>query len=194
MDKHCQESLFKALSCPDVYPHPVRKVTQKDTHISKVFLTGEYVYKIKKPVDLGFLDFSSLAKRRHYCELEVALNRRLTRQVYLGVIPITCSDNRYRLSGSGRVVEFAVQMRQLPDACSLASLLEQDRLTIEQVKALASMLTDFYLQQGSAPPELAAASWKNIRASCHENFRQTQWAAGNLLNAVRYGAVRSATD
>jgi hypothetical protein len=110
MDNHRQESLFRAMSCPDFYPHPVRYVTQKNTHISKVFLTGEYVYKIKKPVNLGFLDFSSLAKRHRYCELEITLNRRLTKQVYLGVIPITYSDNRFSLAGSGREVEFAVRM------------------------------------------------------------------------------------
>ena len=193
MDNHCQESLFKAMACPDFYPHPVRYVRQKDTHISKVFLTGEYAYKVKKPVDLGFLDFCSLAKRQRYCELEVALNRRLTDEVYLGVIPITVSDNRFSLTGSGREVEFAVRMRQLPDACSLVSLLEQDRITIEQIETLASILTDFYLQQGTVPRKLAAASWKNIRAACQENFRQTQWAVGNPLNEDLHREVRSAT-
>ena len=192
MDNHRQEPLFKAMACPDFYPHPVRYVMQKDTHISKVFLTGAYVYKIKKPVNLGFLDFSSLAKRHRYCELEVTLNRRLTDQVYLGVIPITYADNRYRLSGSGREVEFAVCMRQLPDACSLASLLEQDRITAEQIETLASILTDFYVQQGSAALKLAAASWKNIKTSCEENFSQTRWAVGNPLDAELYRAVRSA--
>ncbi len=83
MDQYRQESLFQAMSCPEFYPHPVRQVAQAETHISKVFLTGDHVYKIKKAVDLGFLDFSSLAKRRRYCELEVRLNRRLTLQVYL---------------------------------------------------------------------------------------------------------------
>lgn len=182
------------MSCPDFYPHPVRYVRQKDTHISKVFLTGEYVYKIKKSVDLGFLDFSSLAKRRRCCELEVTLNRRLTDQVYLGVVPIAYADNRFSLSGSGRAVEFAVRMRQLPDACSLAALLEQDHITTEQIETLASILTDFYMQQGSSGQELAAASWTNIRAACEENFRQTKWAVGNPLNPERYRAVRSATD
>lgn len=193
MDNHRQEALFRAMACPDFYPHPVRYVRQKDTHISKVFLTGEYVYKIKKPVNLGFLDFSSLAMRHRYCELEVTLNRRLANQVYLGVIPITYSDNRYSLSGSGPEVEFAVHMRQLPDACSLAALLEQDRITTEQIETLASILTDFYMQQGSVPRELAAASWKNIKASCAENFSQTRWAVGNPLDAELYRAIRLAT-
>ncbi len=194
MDSQRQESLFAAMSCPDFYPHPVRYVTQRETHISKVFLTGDYVYKIKKAVDLGFLDFSSLAKRYRYCNLEVALNRRLTRRVYLGVIPITWADGRFCLSGSGREAEFAVRMRQLPEACSLASLIEQDQITAEQIQTLASILTGFYVQQGSVSRERAAASRKNLKAFCEENFRQTRGAVGNALNAQLYRAVRSATD
>ena len=193
MDNRCQRALFKAMACPDFYPHPVRSVTQKDTHISRVFLTGEYAYKIKKSVDLGFLDFSSLAKRHRCCKLEVALNRRLTDRVYLNVSPITVADNRFSLSGSGREVEFAVCMRQLPDDRSLASLLEQDRITVERIEALAAKLTEFYLRQASVAAE-NAASWKNVGKACRENFSQTRWAVGSTLDPARYRAVRSATD
>ncbi len=193
MDNPCQEALFRAMSKPEFYPHPVRYVAQKETHISKVFLTGDQVYKIKKKIDLGFLDFSNLAKRRRYCELEVALNRRLTDHVYLDVMPITAEGRGFCLGGSGDAVEFAVHMRQLPDACSLASLLKKDRVDIEQVEALALKLTDFYERQGSVAPEPAAAAWKNIKYACEENFRQTQWAAGDPLNSKRYHTVRSAT-
>ena len=192
MDTYRQESLFKAMACADFYPHPVRYVTPKETHISKVFLTGAHVYKIKKAVDLGFLDFSSLAKRHRYCELEVALNRRLTRQVYLGVIPITYGDNRFHLSGSGRIVEYAVHMRQLPEACALSTLLEQERVTVEQIETLAALLTDFYRQQGRVSREQAAASWENVSAACEENFKQTKGAVGNPLDAQLYRAVRAA--
>ena len=193
MGQHPQKSLFAAMACPEFYPHPVRYVAQKDTHISKVFLTGDYAYKIKKAVDLGFLDFSSLAKRHRYCEHEVKLNRRLTSRVYLGVIPITCADGRFSLSGSGPEVEYAVRMRQLPEACSLASLIERDLITVEQIQTLASMLTDFYAQQERLSRELAAASRINVKAFCDENFRQTREAVGNPLNAAHYRAVRSAT-
>jgi aminoglycoside phosphotransferase family enzyme/predicted kinase len=194
MERQRQASLFAAMSRLDFYPHPVRYVTQKDTHISKVFLTGDYVYKIKKAVDLGFLDFSSLAKRHRCCKREVTLNRRLTRRVYLGVIPITWADGRFSLSGSGREVEFAVRMRQLPEACSLAALIEQNQVTVEQIETLASILTEFYVRQGSVSRELAADSRGNVKAFCQENFRQTQGAVGRPLNAQYYQAVRSATD
>lgn len=194
MDRQRQASLFAAMACPDFYPHPVRQVVQKDTHISKVFLTGDYVYKIKKAVDLGFLDFSSLAKRHRYCKREVTLNRRLTRGVYLGVVPITNVDDRFILGGSGRAAEFAVRMRQLPEACSLASLIAKGQVTVAQIQALASILTDFYARQGSASREQAAASRENVKAYCEENFRHIRGAVGKPLDARRFRAVQSATQ
>lgn len=193
MEKHCQDELFKAMSNPDFYPHQVRHISQKDTHISKVFLTGDLVYKIKKPVDLGFLDFTTLAKRRHYCEREVALNRRLSDDVYLGVVFIVASDDHFYLGESVSPVECAVRMRQLPDSSSLASLLRQGSVTEEQVKELAVMLSDFYLHQERVATEQAIASWENIKYACEENFRQMQWAVGKALDRERYHAIQSAT-
>ena len=84
--------LIEALSDPAAYPDPVGEVEVRQTHISAVFLAGPHVYKVKKPVELGFLDFSTLAKRRHFCEEEVRLNRRLAPEVYLGVVPVTRDD------------------------------------------------------------------------------------------------------
>src|SRR6478672_7570459 len=83
--------LIAALSRPEAYPHPVDAVEVHQTHISVVFLAGEFAYKVKKPVNLGFLDFSTLEKRKHFCEEEVRLNRRLAPHVYLGVVPISSS-------------------------------------------------------------------------------------------------------
>lgn len=193
MSASLQETLFEAMSTPDFYPHPVQSVRQEDTHISKVFLTGELVYKIKKNVDLGFLDFSSLAKRRRACELEVSLNRRLTGNVYRGVIPITSSDGGFCMDGSGSPVEYAVCMRQLPDTCSMAWLLKHHRISVAQVNALADLLVEFYTRQGAVAPVPASASWENIVFACEENFRQTQWARGRPLNALRYDAVKAGT-
>ena len=193
MDASYQESLFEAMSSPDFYPHPVQSVTQKETHISKVFLTGEVVYKIKKAVNLGFLDFSSVAKRRQCCEQEVSLNRRLAEGVYLGVSPITHSGGRFRLSGSGEAIEYTVRMRQLPDLQLLATRIEQRLVTVAQIEALSHRLTDFFEQQGSTRPEMAAASRDHVRSACEENFRQTRSVAGDRLNPDQYQTIRSAT-
>ena len=193
MDTANQESLFEAMSSPAFYPHPVQSVTQKETHISKVFLTGEVVYKIKKAVNLGFLDFSTVSKRRRYCEQEVSLNRRLTEGVYLGVAPITHSGGRFRLFGSGKAIEYAVRMRQLPDHRSLAARIQQGRVNVAQIEALAHRLTDFFERQGSTGPEMAAACWDHMRSACEENFKQTHSVTGDVLNPDQYRAVRSAT-
>src|ERR1017187_3397055 len=95
--------LIEALSETTAYPYPVEHIEVCQTHISVVFLAGSCVYKIKKPVDLGFLDFSSLAKRRHYCMEEVRLNRRLAAEVYRDVVPVKQAGDQISFEGSGEV-------------------------------------------------------------------------------------------
>ena len=97
----------------------MESIHRRDTHISTVFLTGAFAYKIKKPVDLDFLDFSSLEKRRQYCLQEVALNRRLSSGVYIDAVPINHDGSKYTLGGSGTTVEFAVKMHQLAETDSM---------------------------------------------------------------------------
>src|SRR5271167_962407 len=99
------EFLIEALSDAAAFPHDVEHVEVRHTHISVVFLAGSYVYKVKKPINLGFLDFSTLDKRRHFCGEEVRLNRRLAPQVYLGVVPITGASPGVKMEGRGEVVE-----------------------------------------------------------------------------------------
>src|SRR5262245_42357983 len=99
--------LIESLSDPHAYPHMVEAVELRQTHISAVFLAGPFVYKIKKPVDLTFLDFRTLEQRRYFCEQEVALNRRLAPTVYLGVVPVTLDDGRAVMEGRGEPIEWA---------------------------------------------------------------------------------------
>ena len=105
--------LVEALKDPDFYDHSVASVEFLQTHISSVFMTGEYAYKLKKPVDFGFLDFTTAELRQRYCEAEVALNRRLAPDIYLGVKPIFESDGKPALSGDGEPVDWLVFMRQM---------------------------------------------------------------------------------
>src|SRR5262245_6110830 len=106
--------LIEALSKPAAYPIWVDTVEVKQTHISVVFLTGTHAYKIKKPVRFDFLDFSTLQRRRFFCDEEVRLNRRLATDVYLGVVPIVRTVTGMRIDGDGNAVEWAVKMRRLP--------------------------------------------------------------------------------
>src|SRR5882724_7324844 len=117
--------LIEALKGGAAYPYPVEDVEVCHTHISVVFLAGSYAYKIKKPINLGFLDFTTLAKRRHFCEEEVRLNRRLAPDVYLDVIDIKGTRRAPRFGGAGRAVEVAVVMRRLPAERMLESLVKR---------------------------------------------------------------------
>ena len=123
MKTYRQEDLFRVMATPAFYPHPVDPIEKRETHISAVFMTGDWVYKVKKAVDFGFLDFSTLAKRRRFCRRECVLNRRLTTDVYAGVVKITRDGDGFHMGGCGPVVEHAVRMRQLPETRSLPHLL-----------------------------------------------------------------------
>ena len=114
------EALVSGLLNPAAYAHPVERVERIDTHISTVLLAGDFAYKIKKPVDLGFLDFSSLAKRHRVCLEEVRLNRRTAPRLYLDVVPIVATPAGPRVGiGGGNPVEYAVRMRRFDPGCTL---------------------------------------------------------------------------
>ena len=140
------EQLINALNDPEIYPHPVTQVELIETHISWVFLSGEFVYKIKKPVDLGFLDFSSLAKRHLYCDLELFLNQRLAPDYYLEVISITGSYSSPEFNGSGDPIEYAVKMRQFPQHAQLDRVLEENKLSFHHMDLLALKISEFHQQ------------------------------------------------
>lgn len=113
------QSLIAALQNPALYPHPVEAFQVIETHISWVVLTGPYAYKLKKPMNFGFLDFTDLEKRGHFCNEELRLNQRLTKDLYLEVLPITGTADAPQLGGDGPVIEYALKMRQFRKArCS----------------------------------------------------------------------------
>lgn len=136
--------LVKSLQNPKCYSHPVSHVSLVETHISWVFLTGQYVYKIKKPVLFTFVDFSTLEKRRWFCEEEVRLNRRLAPQLYLGVVPITGAPSDPRMDGDGRPFEWAVKMKQFPPDQEFHNLLETGNLHESVVGQLAIDIGTFH--------------------------------------------------
>ena len=113
--------LLQALMDPGAYPQGTSPVDMIETHISFIFFAGDYVYKVKKPVDYGFLDFTTLEKRRYFCQREVELNRRICPEVYLGVEEIREEDGRYTVGGTGRTVEYAVKMLRLSPENSMGN-------------------------------------------------------------------------
>ena len=132
--------IIETLRNPCAYPHPVDTVECIETHISWVLLAGDFAYKIKKPLDLGFLDFSSLRRRQFYCEEEARLNRLWAPDIYLGVVPITLRDGQAKIDGSGTAVEYAVKMRRFDPAMCLDVQLANGKLSIADMRELAEML------------------------------------------------------
>jgi hypothetical protein len=134
------ERLMELLQIPAAYPHPVRSLQWVQTHCSCVFLTGDYAYKVKKPVDFGFLDYHTLEQRRFWCEQELRLNRRLCPDVYLDVLPITLEDGRLTVGGSGTPIEWAVRMHQLREEDMLPQRLRNGSVGSLEMGRLAGRL------------------------------------------------------
>jgi aminoglycoside phosphotransferase family enzyme/predicted kinase len=193
METNHQAQIFQAMARAEFYPHTVSSVEQRETHISRVFLTGEYAYKIKKPVNLEFLDFTNLEKRKHYCQQEAALNKRLSTDIYLGAVPITFNNDRYYLSGPGEAVEYAVKMKQLPEELSMLHLVRNGKLETDCIQQLARVLAGFY--QNAAGGELInkIGSRTTVWVNSEENFRQTEQFVGDYLDERMVQIIRAAT-
>ncbi|MDA3896057.1 MAG: AAA family ATPase [Desulfobacteraceae bacterium] len=192
MESYHQAALFSQMARPDFYPHPADDIEQRETHISKVFLAGCFVYKIKKPVNPGFLDFTTLENRKYYCMQELLLNRRLTHNIYLDVVAITFNDGKYCLDGPGRPVEYAVKMHRLPDTSSMIHLLRNSRINEEELGILAKKLAGFYGNAISDSRINDFGTWETIRTNCEENFRQTEQFAQKIFDERLFKIVRFA--
>ncbi|PIP38537.1 MAG: hypothetical protein COX19_12165 [Desulfobacterales bacterium CG23_combo_of_CG06-09_8_20_14_all_51_8] len=190
---HIPAEMFKQMEAPDFYPHPVTAVEVRETHISKVFLAGDFVYKIKKSLNLGFLDFTTLEKRKYFCHQEVVLNRRLAPDVYLDVVSICLENGAYHLGGPGAVVEYAVKMRRLPDTCAMAHRLETVGIRQAEILALADVLAKFYARPEDQHQVEGVGTWEVVSNNCAENFIQTARFAGKLFDERLFKIVRSAT-
>ena len=154
-----QRSLVQALRDPACYPHPVASVTLIETHISYVLLTGRYAYKIKKAVDFGFLDFSTLDLRRRFCADELRLNRRLAPHLYLAVVPIGGTAREPRVGDVGgapieltEAIEYAVKMVEFPQSALLDGRLARGELSTQQIDALADVVAAFHARAATSPP------------------------------------------
>ncbi|MCF6324304.1 MAG: AAA family ATPase [Gammaproteobacteria bacterium] len=164
--------LITALQNKAIYDHPVNKFELIETHCAWVLLTGDYAYKIKKPLDLGFLDFSTLEKRRHVCEEEIRLNKRLADEVYLDVVAITGSFNSPQLNGDGEVVEYAVKMRQFETGMEFDQLIKQSKFTNQHVDELATRVASFHQSLDGANANATYGTIDTIRKPMLENFSQ----------------------
>jgi len=194
-------STVKALLEPRAYPHKPQKIGLVQTQMSFILLTGEYVYKIKKPVNLGYLDYTTLEKRHFFCQQELELNRRLCPDAYLAVVPITMSlrgakrrSNLLRIEGQGKAIEYAVKMKQLPQDRMMDVLLPRGQVTPEMVARVAEKLVGFH-QRAETNQKIAAFGGLDvIRHNCDENFAQTEKYIGTSITAEEYQHIKNYTN
>jgi aminoglycoside phosphotransferase family enzyme/predicted kinase len=180
-DQH--NALVGSLLRPEAYPGQVSDVELVETYISYLFLTGRHVYKVKKPVDYGFLDFTTLEKRRYYCHQEVELNRRLSPEVYLGVVEIRELNGQYAIEGPGQTVEYAVKMLQLPRHRAMNALLQEDKVSEGDIRRLAARIADFHSRAETSPEISRLGGLEAVRQNVEENFSQTEKFLGVCLSA-----------
>ena len=150
----------------------VASVEVIETHISWVLLTGRHAYKIKKPVNLGFVDFSTLDKRRQFCEQELRLNRRLAPQLYLDVVTINGNANQLCVAGGGPVVDYAVRMTEFPKSALASAALEAGQLKPAHFDALATRIAAFHHDIGVAAEGSPFGTADSIYAAAKQNFLQ----------------------
>ncbi len=180
------------LLTPASYPHPAAAVQLVQTHISYVLLAGDFVYKFKKPVDFGFLDFTTLAKRQFFCEQELLLNRRLCPDLYLGVVRITDQHGRLALDGTGEVVEYGVKMRRMPEERMMARLLASNQCTTAMLDDIVAVLVPFYNTAATNPEISGFGSSQAVGVNVLENFTQTATFVGSpSLSRAQYETINA---
>ncbi len=182
---------IEALLDPKAHPHATGDVQVEETHISWLVFTDDHVYKVKKPVNFGFLDFSTLDRREHFCREELRLNQRLSPSVYLGVETITLYDGQFLLGGDGKVVDYAVKMRRLPASGWLAGLLKRDEVDAPTVRRIAARIADFHAQSTESGASEAGSSVDIVSQNTEENFDQTTPFLGWTLPQTTYDVVRA---
>jgi len=191
--------LVAALSEPAAYPHPTGKVEHLETHISDVFLAGDYAYKLKKPLDFGFLDFTTLEKRRSACLDEVRLNARLAPQIYLGVVPVCASGQEYRITATDckdgeQLVEYAVHMRRLPQDGMLDRLAAGGGLARGQLVDIARQIARFHATAERGPEIERYGTLDSVAYPVRQNFEQTEKYIGVTIGRERHARLRAYSE
>jgi len=185
-----QKPVVDALLSPEAYPENPGKIELLQTHISFVFLTKDYVYKVKKSVNFGFLDFSTLEKRRFFCEKELELNRRLCPDIYLEVVPINKSTG-FEINGAGETVEYALKMKRLPQEKIMTVLLKENKVDTKTIDALAKIIAQFHSKAQTSIEINEYGSLKIIKTNWDENFAQTKKYINQTIPNLDYQFIQT---
>ncbi len=180
---------------PEFYPHPVKiPIKSIQTHASIVLLTGEFAYKIKKPVNFGFLDYSTLAKRRYFCQEELRLNQRGAKELYLEVVSISKQNNRYHLGDAGEIVEYAVKMVQFPQENLLSNMFAAGTISIADIEEMGRVVAEYHTQAQTNEYISSFGTVDRIKESIDDNYRQTEKYIGRAQTQQQFTETKAYTD
>ena len=182
--------MIKDLIRPSAYPLSAGKISLIQTHISFIILTDTLVYKIKKPVNFGFLDFSTIDKRRFYCQQELELNRRLSKDIYIDLLEIRQRDDHFFYDGGGEIVDYAIRMKRIPEDLMMINLLKQGRVDPLMLRAVAITIADFHLHADTTKAITAFGHPQMIRENIDENFRQIEKYIDKTLSIENYKIIK----
>ena len=188
-------SIIDDLQNPAAFPDKTEGVSVVQTHISIVFVADEFVYKVKKPVNFGFLDFSSLEKRKYYCHQEIELNRRLSKDIYIEVLPILFDGAKHILGGaSGDIAEYAVKMKRIPEDRLMKSVFERGELAGDHLKRIGKVLADFHSTTLRTPEIDQFGKSEAFKINTDENFEQVERYIGTTIQQNQFKAIKKWTN
>ena len=174
MTEETLPAFIQALLQPALYSHPVDSVKLVQTHISYVLLAGDFVYKFKKPVNFGFLDFSTLEKRHFYCDQELTLNRRLCPEIYLDLVKLNLDNDQYSFNGSGETVEYGVKMARMPEEGMMSNVIQAGKLNEHHLDNIVNTLVPFYKNAATGEDINQFGTADAVAVNVLENFEQTK--------------------
>ncbi len=186
--------LIQALLDPKAYPTPPQKIELAQTQMSFVLQADAYVYKIKKPVNLGYLDYSTLDKRLFYCRKEIELNRRLSPDVYLSVVPVVKKSGDIFIEIEGEIIEYAVKMRRLPQDAMLDVLLSNNGVTRQMITDVAEKLAEFHREAETGAGISVFGNLKTLIENTEENFTQTEKYIGKTISEKQHRRIKAYSD
>jgi uncharacterized protein len=187
--------LIQQMLLPDFYPHPVTlPIKLMQTHASWVLITGDFVYKLKKSVNFGFLDYSTVTNRQHFCEEEIRLNQRGAKELYLAVLPISKQGNKYQLGNDGKIVDYAVKMVQFPQSALLSNMFESGQITTDDMVEMGRVVAQFHTDAQTSEYISSFGTVAKIRESIDNNYRQTEKYNGRSQTQQQYTDTKAYTD
>ncbi|MCX8168887.1 MAG: hypothetical protein N3E39_01475 [Candidatus Methanomethylicia archaeon] len=189
-----QDLIVKVLLNPEVYDVKVNRVKLIQTYHSFVFLAGNFAYKIKKAVKFPYFDFSTLEKRKEDLEKELKLNKRLAPNLYIGIVPITMDNGVIKVDGRGRIVEYALKMKRIPERYLMSKLLEENRISGRDVENIAKIIANFHFKAESSNEINRYGSIEILRFNWNENFEQTREFINITISENQFNFIKDVID